>query len=356
MESLRSLKKLIIGESNSSDIDDGFIYWWDDVQTQDYIEEEQITLSELLMNNILTIIHFTLFLPIIPLVILLAGDYPIVASIMALLSITVISTSYLLINYLYVIPNRTIEENMAKINNEKNLSGTDSLLFGKEEYEVLASFDAFRSDMVGIIQSIEQNVDAFSKEVNLTQSMFNSVNSSIDQISLSIDNSIASPAVFQETKGYTNQVSKGIDDLTESFDSTLDSMTEVSNILKSIGKQTTMLALNAGIEAAKAGNRGRGFEIVASNLRRLAQHATESANKIQSRSDNIENQAKEALEYITTGMIDLNSLIDKNHDTISSLNNDLYTNVNDLNRIRSEHGKLFSLIENQQAIVDKYRY
>ena len=55
-------------------------------------------------------------------------------------------------------------------------------------------------------------------------------------------------------------------------------ITEVINIINNISKQTQLLALNASIEAARAGNEGKGFSIVASEISKLALE-TENATK-----------------------------------------------------------------------------
>ena len=66
----------------------------------------------------------------------------------------------------------------------------------------------------------------------------------------------------------------------------------ISSYIKKIADQTNMLGLNAAIEASRAGESGKGFSVVANEIRKLSEHSRETAPRIKDISDKITNKMK----------------------------------------------------------------
>ena len=209
-----------------------------------------------------------------------------------------------------------------------------------------------------IVNGININENSVGKQTEMTNNITNMINSSmeltsvaVESMSKSLQNVRKSLGSFEDLKNRSNKIVESNKDVIKTineFVSTMRNVKEMTSEITDISDQTNLLSLNASIESARAGDAGKGFAIVADEIRKLAEQTgimTENIDKLVYQLEKNALNAQKVVNDVVQSINDENETIDATVNDFHNMESDIDSLSSDIELILQKHKNIVNFNE-----------
>lgn len=199
--------------------------------------------------------------------------------------------------------------------------------------EAAVSLDDIASNTADVVSQTNQGISQQRSEIEQVATAMNQMSATVHEVAKNTEDAsgaanqadeLAGQGALAATHSITSIMSMVSDteeaaNVIKQLASQSENIGSVLDVIRSIAEQTNLLALNAAIEAARAGEQGRGFAVVADEVRTLASRTHESTQEIQDMIENLQIEVHKAVDVILKAQNSANTNMDAVEELAESL-------------------------------------
>jgi methyl-accepting chemotaxis protein len=158
---------------------------------------------------------------------------------------------------------------------------------------------------------------------------------------------VADGAVETVNRVFTSTVE--LASMVEKLNSRVGEIGDIVTVIKDIADQTNLLALNAAIEAARAGEQGRGFAVVADEVRKLAERTIKATTEISGKIGAVQTESQETMK----SMSGASEEVTKATQYMRNVGNSLDSMVTEVQKVRDQITQIATAVDEQSAAAEE---
>jgi len=212
-----------------------------------------------------------------------------------------------------------------------------------------------QTNQLAIVQQTESDdiAEAVQQMLSASEEITTNIHVAASSAEEANDSVLKGKQVIQNVSSSINSLATKLQssaEVTKDLEENSHNISTVLDVIRGIAEQTNLLALNAAIEAARAGEQGRGFAVVADEVRTLASRTQDSTTQIQSLIEAFQSNVKSRVTVMQEGSSGASSTAENASDAIQAL--DVISDT--VNKIFELNSSIASASEEQSAIFKQY--